>query len=294
MKQFIKKKYQDLKKILNAKQQKEEMIKFKKEIWQTDEISNSFIRGSDGNEVIAADVMDKEVNEFFLSNCSKGDKVLDIGCGHGIVSIFLAQNGMNVTSIDISEKLLNELKKNIEGKNLSVEVKKGDAYNIETPADFFDVVVARMFLPHFPDWPKVLKEMVRVTKRGGKLLVHFSSKENTDIGKNIGLQDCRFASSPDVNDPWTFYAEADKEDLNRVIKDLKIELVSRTPVSFFLHNRIIGFQLGTDGYNQYMREVQNFMKEKKVKEFIIWFDKQVIAKCSPALSHFNILNFKKL
>jgi ubiquinone/menaquinone biosynthesis C-methylase UbiE len=294
MKQFIKKNYRGLKKILNAKQQKAELIKFKKEIWQTDEISNSFIKGTDGNEVVAAQVMDKEVNEFFLSHCSKGDKVLDIGCGHGIVSVYLAENGMGVTAIDISEKLLNELKKNIEGKNLSIEIKKGDAYKIDAPANSFDVVVARMFLPHFPDWPKVLKEMTRVTKKNGKLLVHFSSKENTDLGKNIGLKDCRFASSPDVNDPWTFYAEADKEDISRVSKDLNIKLVSRTPVSFFLHNRIIGYQLGTAGYNEYMTEVQNFMKDEKVQEFMIWFDKQIIAKCSPALSHFNILNFKKL
>lgn len=294
MKKYLKKRYYSFKEKLQSKDKKKEIIDFKKNIWQTDEISQAFIKGTNSLNVVAADIMDKEINEYFLSNCSKDDKVLDIGCGHGIVSIFLAENGMNVTAIDISEKLLDELKKNIESKALPLEVKKGDAYNIEAPSGYFDVVVARMFLPHFPDWPKVLKEMTRVTKTGGKLLVHFSSKENSDIGKYIGLKECHFASSPDINDPWTFYAECDDDQLNKVAKELNIEVIGRTPVSFFLHNRIIGYQLGTHQYNQYMAEVQNFMKDERVKQFVLWFDKEIISKCSPALSHFNIINFKKL
>jgi hypothetical protein len=79
-----------------------------------------------------------------------------------------------------------------------------------------------------------------------------------------------------------------------VAKEIGLEITNRTPVSFFLHNRIIGFQLGTERYNEYMERVQDFMKEEKVKEFILWFDKDIISKCSPALSHFNIITFKKL
>jgi ubiquinone/menaquinone biosynthesis C-methylase UbiE len=294
MKSFLKNNYRKVRNIFSFRYRKRELIQFKKEVWQSKEIAASFIKGSDGSSVIAAEMMDKEVNEFFLAECPAQAKVLDVGCGHGIVSIFLAKHGMRVTAMDISESLLAELNRRIAGLDLPIDVKRGDAYNLPFPEDHFDVIVARMFLPHFPDWPVVLKEMARVTKRGGKLLVHFSSKENTDLGKQIKQAECRFASSPDISNPWTFYAESDSSELKKVAKEIGLEITNRTPVSFFLHNRIIGFQLGTERYNEYMERVQDFMKEEKVKEFILWFDKDIISKCSPALSHFNIITFKKL
>ncbi len=238
--------------------------------------------------------MDKEVNEFFLTNCAPHEKVLDIGCGHGIVSEFLADNGINVTAIDISDKLLNEFRERIKNKNLQIKIIRGDAYKIPCPDEEFDVVVARMFLPHFPDWPVVLKEMTRVTKKGGKLLVHFSSKENTDLGKNIKIEECQFASSPDTTNPWNFYAETNQNELKRICKKSGLTIVNRTPVSFFLHNRILGYQLGQKKYDDYMVKMQKYLEDEKVKSFALWFDKEIIANCHPSLSHSNIITFKRL
>ncbi|HEY4155673.1 MAG TPA: class I SAM-dependent methyltransferase [Puia sp.] len=271
-----------------------EIINFKKEIWQTDELSKSFIRGSDANVLPVAEIMDREVNEFFLSECKPQDKVLDIGCGHGIVSEFLATRGIQMFSVDISEKLLSEFRSRIKDKHLSIDIKQGDAYHIPYPNEAFDVVVARMFLPHFPDWPVVLKEMARVTKPGGKLLVHFSSAENSELGKRLGKNDCVFVTSPVSKKGWDFYAETENKELSKVSNSLGLKVTGVTPVSFFLHNRILGYALGTGGYNSYMEKVQEFFKDEKVREFVIWFDKEIISKCSPALTHFNIINFKKL
>lgn len=291
---MVKKIYRKLKKTLGLVNHKKETINFKKEIWQTDAVSSSFIKGTDASTVVAADIMNREVNEFFLAHCKPTDRVLDIGCGHGVVSEFLAEKGIQVSAVDISEKLLDDLKARTAGKNLPLEIKRGDAYNIPYEAQQFDVIVARMFLPHFPDWPVVLKEMTRTAKKGALLLVHFSSSENTALGKQIGQQDCVFASSPNIADPWKFYAEADTNELQKVCSEVGLQLVDRTPVSFFLHNRILGYQLGTEGYNKYMEDVQEFFKNEAVKNFAIWFDKEIIARCSPALSHFNIITFKKI
>jgi ubiquinone/menaquinone biosynthesis C-methylase UbiE len=273
--------------------EKRNVIKFKKEIWQTDEVSKSFVRGSDSAAIAAADIMDREVNEFFLTRCSVDNKVLDIGCGHGIVSEFLAKNGIQVSAVDISEKLLDAFRLRIQDKNLSIEIKQGDAYNIPYENEIFDVVVARMFLPHFPDWPIVLNEMSRVVKKGGEILVHFSSKENTELGKKIGSMECEFASSPDISNPWKFYAEADEPEIKKVAAYAGLEVMERTPVSFFLHNRIIGYQLGTKRYNAYMKEVEKYFSDEKIRDFVIWFDKEILAHSAPALSHFNIITFKK-
>jgi ubiquinone/menaquinone biosynthesis C-methylase UbiE len=291
--EIIRKIYRKSKRIFTNEEQNN-VKKFKKEIWQTEEVSKSFVRGSDSSAVAAADIMDREVNDFFLAHCSIHNKVLDIGCGHGIVSEFLANSGINVSAVDISEKLLDIFRLRIEGKNLPIEIKQGDAYNLPFENEIFDLGVARMFLPHFPDWPVVLKEMSRVVKKGGKLLVHFSSKENTELGKRIGWKECDFASSPNPADPWKYYAETDDHELRKTAAAIGLEVLQRSPVSFFLHNRIIGYQLGTERYNAYMKKAEEFFADEKIRDFVIWFDKEIIANCSPALSHFNIITFKKL
>jgi ubiquinone/menaquinone biosynthesis C-methylase UbiE len=280
-------------KMFNLFRNKEEaVIRFKKGIWQTDEISNAFIKGSDAS-VASADMMDKEVNEFFLAHCLPTDKVLDIGCGHGIVSEFLSTNGIAVTAIDISEKMLHEFRERIRTQKLQIDIKQCDAYDLPFINEEFDVVVARMFLPHFPDWPTVLSEMVRVTKKGGKLLVHFPSKENADLAENLKIRDCRFDSSTDTANPWRFYAETDDNELNKVCQITGLTVVNRAPVSFFVDNRILGYQLGQKKYDDYMEKVEEYFKDEKVKNFALWFDKEIIAYCHPSLSYYNIITFRK-
>ena len=278
---------------LRGSNDKAKIVKFKKDIWQTEKLSKAFIKGSDAEQTSLAAVMDREVNAFFLGNCLVTDKVLDIGCGHGIVSEYLASNGINTTAIDISEALLDEFKKRIEGKALPINIIRGDAYNIPCDNNVFDIVVARMFLPHFPDWPLVLKEMARVTRLGGKILVHFVSKENSDLAVQIGREECKFESSPVTNNPWEFYAETDSVELRKVSKNLGLKVTKRTPVSFFSSNRAIGRQLGQELYDQYQKELSEKLKDENVMEFIVWFDRLVTYNCEPAFSYFNIITFEK-
>jgi SAM-dependent methyltransferase len=293
LKDLLRPYYRAAKNMMNSSKAKKAIVEHKTGLWQTDKWANSFVAGSDADHVVAAALMDKEVNEYFLSECIAGNKVLDIGCGHGIVSTFLAKHNMEVTAVDISEKLLAKLAQSIEGQNLFIEIKRGDAYNIPCPDNYFDIVVARMFLPHFPDWPKVLKEMTRVTKKSGKILVHFNSRENIELARKIKLKDCDFGSSDNIADTSTFNAEADQAELLKVSKQFGLELQGRVPVSFFLYNRILGMQLGTEAYNKYLTDIQERIKDKKVEEFVVWFDKEIISRCHPALSYLNIIKFKK-
>ena len=108
----------------------ERITAFKTEIWQTESISGSFIQGTNESVRGAAYIMNKQVNDYFLEKCTRGDTVLDIGSGHGVVSEYLAMNGMKVTAVDVSEALLEAFSKRISRKNLAIKIKTGDAYNI--------------------------------------------------------------------------------------------------------------------------------------------------------------------
>jgi 2-polyprenyl-3-methyl-5-hydroxy-6-metoxy-1,4-benzoquinol methylase len=269
------------------------IVEFKSDIWQTREGSDWFIKGSDANEVALADVMNREVNVFFLNQCNQADNVLDIGSGHGIVSEFLARHGINVTAMDTSDRFLEEFRERVAGMDLPLTITHGDAYDIPTADASFDKVVARMFLPHFPNWSLILKELARVTVPGGLIMIHFPSRENGLTGARLGDKDCRFATDPDTEDPWTFYAETDERELLDVSRKLNLRIVSRVPICFFADNRIIGHQIGQEHFDRYQSELAERLKDPAVKDFVVWFDEMFTANAAPALSHFAIVTFEK-
>lgn len=100
--------------------------------------------------------------------------VLDLGCGDGTTAIPLAQMGAEVTGIDISEKLVEAGNRRAAEAGLQRDVRflEGDASDLEGVADHaFDMTVSifgAMFAPKPMD---VAKEMVRVTKPGGRIVM---------------------------------------------------------------------------------------------------------------------------
>jgi ubiquinone/menaquinone biosynthesis C-methylase UbiE len=104
---------------------------------------------------------------------TKGMKVLDVGCGDGTTAIPSARLGAEVTGIDIAQNLVDAGNKRAAKENLSnIKFYEGDASNLSNVADHsFDVVVSifgAMFAPKPFD---VAKELVRVTRRGGKIVM---------------------------------------------------------------------------------------------------------------------------
>ena len=102
-----------------------------------------------------------------------GMKVLDLACGDGTTAIPAAELGAEVTGIDISRPLVTAGNKRIEEKKLSnISIQQGDAMNLEGVEDnYFDLVLSifgAMFAPRPDD---VAKELVRVTKKGGKIVM---------------------------------------------------------------------------------------------------------------------------
>lgn len=103
----------------------------------------------------------------------KGMKVLDLGCGDGTTAIPEAKLGAEVTGIDIASNLVEAGNARVAKEGISNCVfKEGDACNLsEVPDNTFDLSVSifgAMFAPKPFD---VAKELVRVTKSGGKIVM---------------------------------------------------------------------------------------------------------------------------
>jgi ubiquinone/menaquinone biosynthesis C-methylase UbiE len=100
-------------------------------------------------------------------------RALDLGCGDGTTALPLARSGADVTGIDIARNLVEAGNKRAVAAGLTrLKFQEGDASNLEGVADHsFDLtlsVFGAMFAPRPFD---VAKEMVRVTKPGGRIVM---------------------------------------------------------------------------------------------------------------------------
>ena len=103
----------------------------------------------------------------------RGMDVLDLGCGDGTTAIPAARLGANVLGVDIAANLVAAANKRIKAEGLTnITVREGDATNLEGIADeSFDLVQSifgAMFAPKPFD---VAKEMVRVVRKGGRIVM---------------------------------------------------------------------------------------------------------------------------
>jgi ubiquinone/menaquinone biosynthesis C-methylase UbiE len=95
-----------------------------------------------------------------------GKRLLDIGCGPCIYSLEFAKKGADVFCIDISQKMLEKARNNVEIANAKLVLMKADAHSLPCKDDSFDITILILTILN----PKMLKEVARVLKPRGLLL----------------------------------------------------------------------------------------------------------------------------
>ena len=100
----------------------------------------------------------------------RGMKVLEVGCGTGSNLMLYRQAGCSVYGIDLSPSMLEVAYTKLgEGADLQL----GDASSMPYQKNFFDLVIAMFLLHDMPSEirPAVMREMIRVTKQEGRILI---------------------------------------------------------------------------------------------------------------------------
>ncbi len=114
-------------------------------------------------------------NPFTLGPVSKGETVLDIGCGAGVdtfVAAILVGPEGRVTGIDLIPEMVDRARTNLEKTSLkNVTFQEGSAEQLSLSDRAFDVVISNGVFNLIPDKAKALKEVFRVLKPSGRFLL---------------------------------------------------------------------------------------------------------------------------
>lgn len=106
--------------------------------------------------------------ELVIRYAPSGSRILDLGCGNGISSRLLNQADFDVVGTDISALFLEEAQ---EWENPKLRYQVCDVLELPFENNSFDVICSNELIEHLPDVGTALTEMIRVVRKGGKVVL---------------------------------------------------------------------------------------------------------------------------
>ena len=126
---------------------------------------------------------------------SENDIVLECACGTGAITADIARKCRRLIAVDLSSAMMREAEAKCRGLD-NVIFRKADIMHLNCDDNKFDKVVAGNVIHLLNDAPAAVREMLRVCKKGGRLIIptYINSKETTGsiIAKACGLIGIRF------------------------------------------------------------------------------------------------------
>ena len=122
----------------------------------------------------------------------KNPKILDIGCGTGVPTLWLAENyGGIITAVDTDEDALDWLKEKIIKKGLinQITVKSISFYDLEQKSCFYDIIMAEGFL-NVIGFEVGFVKLIGMLKEGGYFIIHDEFKNHKMKCEFIKTQKC--------------------------------------------------------------------------------------------------------
>jgi 2-polyprenyl-6-hydroxyphenyl methylase / 3-demethylubiquinone-9 3-methyltransferase len=106
---------------------------------------------------------------FIMEKLPPNPKILDVGCGGGILSEALAKAGAQVTGLDLSEASIEAAKKHAQSQNLQIDYRYESVQDVaDKHAGTFDAVACMEMLEHVPEPGKVIAACAKALKPGGQ------------------------------------------------------------------------------------------------------------------------------
>jgi SAM-dependent methyltransferase len=133
-----------------------------------DDFASSYERGRDRGYHRMVDEIEASIVLPYAAN----QRVLEVGCGTGLVLSRVAPVAKSATGVDLSPRMLDA------ARARGLDVREGSATDLPFPNESFDVVCSFKVLAHVPDLRRALSEVSRVLAPGGTAIIEVYNRHS--------------------------------------------------------------------------------------------------------------------
>jgi ubiquinone/menaquinone biosynthesis C-methylase UbiE len=197
------------------------------------------------------------VEKLFQLMAPKPDQLhLDIGCGTGNYTIALADKGLKLYGVEPSEQMLKQAR----AKNPQIKWQTGTAEKIPCEHSLFDGVIATLTLHHWTNLDLSFKEISRVLKSKGRLVIFTSTQEQMKrywlnkyfpgmLRSSIQQMPCYQDLEEAIKASGMVIIAKEKYDIHKDLQDSFLYIGKNNPHLYFdeqIRNGISSFALSAD------------------------------------------------
>lgn len=150
----------------------------------------------------------KELGKKVSEEIERADTVLECACGTGAISRYIAPKCRRLVATDLSAGMLKQTERKCRNYR-NVILKRADMTRLKCSDNRFDKVVAGNVIHLLPDPHGALKELERVCKTGGKIIIPtYLSSENSIAVRLLALMGANFKRQFDIHSYKSFFESA--------------------------------------------------------------------------------------
>jgi ubiquinone/menaquinone biosynthesis C-methylase UbiE len=191
------------------------------------------------------------------------DRILEVGAGTGSYSLYYAEKGYKVDSVELIQYNIDVFKTHIKD-NMKINLRQGNAIDLSMYQDnTFDITLVLGPLYHLyneVDKKKAIAEAVRVTKKDGYIFIAYLTHGSVIL--NWGLKKGNLLELKRTCDEEYRFRDIPEEIFSMFFVDEFESLMEEYDVEFIKN-------VATDGISNFAREMVNELSDE---EFAIWLD----------------------
>lgn len=156
------------------------------------------------------------LGERVAAKISLNDTVLECACGTGAISRYIAPKCRQLIATDFSAGMLKQARKHCQNYS-NIKIKRADMTHLKCRDNRFDVVVAGNVIHLLEDPHAAVKELERVCKPGGKIIIPTYINASAGVNKMavqlLALAGANFKRQFDMDSYRKFFADAGYENV---------------------------------------------------------------------------------
>ncbi len=187
----------------------------------------------------------------------EGRKILDIGCGGGILAEALASRGAEVTGIDLAEMSLKVAKLHLHESSLDIDYQMVSAEEFAaTHANSFDLITCLEMLEHVPDPASIVNAAASMLKPGGDLF--FSTINRNPKSFALAIIGAEYVLNMLPKGTHDYSKFIKPSELAKAVRENQMEVIDITGMTYNPVSR--NYRLGSDidvNYLMHCRSMEN-------------------------------------